>query len=172
MSKDSPSPSTQNQVIRLWVILALRSHPFPSRTRKLSSTAPMVLRGPLRGRVGSRPIKSKRTTPVEPQAPGVFVLLSELRDAKDVAAPRFLFEGQVGPGHSRPGFRKMPHRIEDPAQSPSVPMGIQPPSDPPPASTCMFDPPAAPFGPCKRLSPIRTMTPIPAVAALIVARSA
>ena len=36
------------------VVIAKRSHPFPSRTRKLSSFAPMVLRGRLRGRVGRR----------------------------------------------------------------------------------------------------------------------
>ena len=34
--------------------MAKRKHPFPSRTRKLSSSAPMVLRGGLRGRVGRR----------------------------------------------------------------------------------------------------------------------
>jgi hypothetical protein len=36
------------------VAIAKRKHPFPSRTRKLSSSAPMVLRGGLRGRVGRR----------------------------------------------------------------------------------------------------------------------
>src|SRR5262245_33402193 len=36
------------------VILSTGSHPFPSRTRKLSLLEPMVLRGKLRGRVGSR----------------------------------------------------------------------------------------------------------------------
>ena len=36
------------------VILSAGSHPFPSRTRKLSLLEPMVLRGKLRGRVGSR----------------------------------------------------------------------------------------------------------------------
>ena len=36
------------------MIIAKRVHPFPSRTRKLSSLAPMVLRGSLRGRVGRR----------------------------------------------------------------------------------------------------------------------
>ena len=36
--------------------MAERSHPFPSRTRKLSSLAPMVLHGRLCGRVGHRQI--------------------------------------------------------------------------------------------------------------------
>ena len=35
---------------------AKRQHPFPSRTRKLSSSAPMVLHGKLCGRVGRRRI--------------------------------------------------------------------------------------------------------------------
>src|SRR5688572_31508870 len=34
------------------VVIGERSHPFPFRTRKLSSLPPMVLRGKLRGRVG------------------------------------------------------------------------------------------------------------------------
>ena len=34
--------------------IAKRLHPFPSRTRKLSSLAPMVLLGKLSGRVGRR----------------------------------------------------------------------------------------------------------------------
>ena len=36
------------------VAMAERPHPFPSRTRKLSSLAPMVLHGQLCGRVGRR----------------------------------------------------------------------------------------------------------------------
>ena len=39
---------------KISVAMAKRSHPFPSRTRKLSSSAPMVLRGKPRGRVGRR----------------------------------------------------------------------------------------------------------------------
>ncbi len=42
---------------RLWVTLARGSHPLPSRTRKLSPSAPMVLRAKVRGRVGRRPSK-------------------------------------------------------------------------------------------------------------------
>ena len=44
-----------NQVYTVFsVAIAKRSHPFPSRTRKLSSSAPMVLHGRLCGRVGRR----------------------------------------------------------------------------------------------------------------------
>ena len=38
-------------------------HPFPSRTRSLSSSAPMVLREQLRGRVARRRIFPPRSTP-------------------------------------------------------------------------------------------------------------
>src|SRR5580692_8273241 len=43
----------------LWVIVARGSHPFPSRTRKLSPSAPMVLHARVCGRVGRCPIKKK-----------------------------------------------------------------------------------------------------------------
>jgi hypothetical protein len=42
------------------VTLAEGSHPFPSRTRKLSPPAPMVLRWQRRGRVGRRRIKNQK----------------------------------------------------------------------------------------------------------------
>src|SRR6185295_6679290 len=41
-----------SQAITFPVVIGERSHPFPFRTRKLSSLPPMVLRGKLRGRVG------------------------------------------------------------------------------------------------------------------------
>src|SRR5579871_1089782 len=44
----------------LWVIVARGFHPFPSRTRKLSLSAPMVLHAQVCGRVGSRPIKQQK----------------------------------------------------------------------------------------------------------------
>src|SRR5436853_3500237 len=40
-----------------WVTIARGSHPFPSRTRQLSPSAPMVLHAQVCGRVGRRPIK-------------------------------------------------------------------------------------------------------------------
>src|SRR6478672_3105628 len=42
------------------VILSTGSHPFPSRTRKLSLLEPMILHGYLCGKVGSRRIKFKK----------------------------------------------------------------------------------------------------------------
>ncbi len=44
---------------RFWVTVARGSHPFPSRTRKLSLSAPMVLHARVCGRVGRRPINLK-----------------------------------------------------------------------------------------------------------------
>src|SRR3989339_974173 len=51
------SPPSQYAIVALIrdisVAIAERPHPFPSRTRKLSSPAPMVLHGRLCGRVGA-----------------------------------------------------------------------------------------------------------------------
>ena len=44
----------KNRLYSFSVVIAIRSHPFPSRTRKLSLSAPMVLHGQLCGRVGRR----------------------------------------------------------------------------------------------------------------------
>src|ERR1700737_894617 len=41
---------------RLWVTVARGIHPFPSRTRKLSPSAPMVLHARVCGSVGSCPV--------------------------------------------------------------------------------------------------------------------
>src|SRR5436189_1536637 len=48
------------------VVIEWRKHPFPFRTRQLSSTSPMILRGQLRGKVGRRRdnIKGPRENPV------------------------------------------------------------------------------------------------------------
>jgi hypothetical protein len=42
------------QTFRILVTLAERPHPFPSRTRKLSSPAPKILRGQPFGKIGRR----------------------------------------------------------------------------------------------------------------------
>ena len=47
-------------IMNISVAIARRSHPFPSRTRKLSSFAPMVLHGRLCGRVGAAGFKTWR----------------------------------------------------------------------------------------------------------------
>ena len=56
--RDHGSAST-----RFPVAIAAGSHPFPSRTRKLSPPAPMVLEGRPSGRVGRRRNTSSETTP-------------------------------------------------------------------------------------------------------------
>ena len=48
--------SRRNDFYRFPVVIAAKSHPIPSRTRKLSSPAPMVLQGRPCGRVGRRRI--------------------------------------------------------------------------------------------------------------------
>jgi hypothetical protein len=65
----------------LWVIVAKGSHPFPSRTRKLSPSAPMVLHAQVCGRVGRCPIKLARER-VKEEAPvktGAFSLVAGCR---------------------------------------------------------------------------------------------
>src|SRR5437867_3070680 len=44
---------------RFWVTIARGTHPFPSRTRKLSPSAPMVLHARVCGSVGSCPVYHK-----------------------------------------------------------------------------------------------------------------
>ena len=81
------------QEIDFWVTIARGSHPFPSRTRKLSLSAPMVLHARVCGRVGSCPDKKKR--PSESWA--VFVL-------GDHSVP--------GSTRSHPGARKLSGFLE------------------------------------------------------------
>src|SRR5207237_10081322 len=52
-------------VIAFWVTLARGTHPFPSRTRKLSLSAPMVLHAQVCGRVGSRPVLNHTKAPAK-----------------------------------------------------------------------------------------------------------
>ena len=53
MKADNELKKSELEFIKKFsVILARGSHPFPSRTRKLSPSAPMVLPGKLGGRVG------------------------------------------------------------------------------------------------------------------------
>ena len=83
--------STQSSQ-KFWVTLARGSHPFPSRTRKLSPSAPMVLHAQVCGRVGRRPIKSRKT-PVERL--GFFVLCLSVR-------PEFASLSSPRPGRGTP----------------------------------------------------------------------
>ena len=52
------------------VAISEGSHPFPSRTRKLSPPEPMVLRGKPRGRVGRRRVFSGTSRPPVPPGAG------------------------------------------------------------------------------------------------------
>ena len=49
-----PLPNALDQTHKILVTLAERPHPFPSRTRKLSSPAPKILRGQPFGKIGRR----------------------------------------------------------------------------------------------------------------------
>src|SRR5688572_1712099 len=99
------------------VILSRGSHPFPSRTRKLSLSEPMVLRGKLRGRVGRRRINFK-TKPARSrrdlERAFVFsaqetvprrILLTPLRRAHNLRGPRDFPWHTPGPLSSIPGRR-------------------------------------------------------------------
>src|SRR5450432_537152 len=56
--------------------MAKGKHPVPFRTRKLSPSAPMVLRGGLRGRVGRRRTCLKRVAPYVVERPSSLVWVS------------------------------------------------------------------------------------------------
>lgn len=77
-------------------------HPFPSRTRSLSLTAPMVLRSRDRGRVGRcrHPLRRPRHTPC---AGGVVFSTPPLR-----LAPRHLIAISCRPGPSHAAFEMLP----------------------------------------------------------------
>ena len=51
-------------MIDFWVTIARGTHPFPSRTRQLSLSAPMVLHRQLCGRVGSCPVYNEGPDPM------------------------------------------------------------------------------------------------------------
>src|SRR2546423_13785858 len=57
------------------VVIERRSHPFPFRTRQLSSASPMILRGQLRGKVGRRRDNTKAVG-LNPNGLSLFPLLS------------------------------------------------------------------------------------------------
>src|SRR6476469_1132423 len=51
LPRDAADPQSTHEIL---VTLAERPHPFPSRTRKLSSPAPKILRGQPFGKIGRR----------------------------------------------------------------------------------------------------------------------
>src|SRR5258705_13980175 len=48
------APTIVETDLKFPVIIERRSHPFPFRTRQLSFSSPMILRGSVRGKVGRR----------------------------------------------------------------------------------------------------------------------
>ena len=77
------------------VAISEGSHPFPSRTRKLSPPEPMVLRGKPRGRVGRCRIFLLRAPGALHWAPGAFFLARCL-----MARPGRRGLGRPGPGNA------------------------------------------------------------------------
>ena len=63
---------------RVSATIARGKRPVPSRTRKLSLSAPMVLRGPLRGRVGRRRTQLRRGSFGLSERPSSFVVFARL----------------------------------------------------------------------------------------------
>src|ERR1700676_120657 len=57
------------------VVIPRGSHPFPSRTRKLSPAGPMILHGQLCGNVGRRQDKNKR--PKQPKTASAFFVFTQ-----------------------------------------------------------------------------------------------
>src|SRR4029079_11374219 len=73
-SRQRAEGEPQANIFNFPVVIGERSHPFPFRTRKLSSLPPMVLRGKLRGRVGHCRDYFEGPSPI---ATGLFFSLSE-----------------------------------------------------------------------------------------------
>jgi hypothetical protein len=86
---------------RVSATIARGKRPVPSRTRKLSLSAPMVLRGPLRGRVGRRRTHFRPRSLGSPGGLGCFLLVvTELMARK--SGWKWLIIQRVGPAHQRP----------------------------------------------------------------------
>ena len=80
---DAASPkSPRRRVAKFWVTTARGTHPFPSRTRKLSLSAPMVLHARVCGRVGSCPVSNKSPRAIA----GFFVLHSSMCRPEELVA--------------------------------------------------------------------------------------
>src|SRR5271168_4037205 len=95
-----------------WVIVAKGFHPFPSRTRKLSPSAPMVLHARVCGRVGRRPIKSsaqrmrcaRRTQRAPRRKTGGFLRSKTVRWTRDTFPQSALKRGVADLGGVMLGF--------------------------------------------------------------------
>src|SRR5215472_4483197 len=67
---------------KFWVTLARGTHPFPSRTRKLSLSAPIVLHARVCGRLGRRPVNLYENAQLETL--GVFLFLVLIQPAQHI----------------------------------------------------------------------------------------
>jgi hypothetical protein len=107
VSKLNLKHETPKTNLQFSVAIARRQHPFPSRTRKLSSSAPMVLPGKLGGRVGRRRNFFKTRNHI--LIPGLFVLT-----LKYCFSTILLFQELFNGKHhlSEQGLDKLPHRKE------------------------------------------------------------
>src|ERR1039457_693819 len=90
------------EVTSFWVTLARRTHPFPSRTRQLSSSAPMVLHAQVCGRVGRRPVyfKAPNSKAFAPHGEGLLSFSSP-------CFRRFHLPALSGPCYIRIAFDKL-----------------------------------------------------------------
>ena len=70
------------------VVLPRGSHPFPSRTRKLSLAGPMILRWKRRGNVGHRQDKFHEAVPAMPGRP-FFVCIREHASRFHISTPTY-----------------------------------------------------------------------------------
>src|SRR5581483_10634217 len=71
----APRPGAVSYLNRVSAVIAKGKHPVPFRTRKLSSSAPMVLRGGPRGRVGRRRTYREEGRSRKVERPSSFVWL-------------------------------------------------------------------------------------------------
>src|SRR6185295_14954748 len=93
--KEPRTSSCGSLSIDFWVTIARGTHPFPSRTRQLSLSAPMVLHAQVCGRVGSRPVYIT----LEASQPGGFFCSDDhIWTSKSICRPssrRGIFEARL-----------------------------------------------------------------------------
>src|SRR5262245_35403442 len=88
------------------VVIERRSHPFPFRTRQLSSASPMILRGQLRGKVGRRRYNMKGPRAIEGLS--LYSHRTTRLAAHNAAKPPADHRGRIPP---RPAIHKTPPTI-------------------------------------------------------------
>src|ERR671913_2415112 len=96
-------------------------HPFPSRTRKLSPPAPMVLGERSPGRVGRRRFLTKKTA----LTGGLLCVFAQVRRQGSPRSPsRIASHGSPRPAQQQPTLGERVRR--------AAPQGLDPPGPPPP----------------------------------------